>query len=205
MIKCHLILPVEPGALYKDNSKANNARHTGSRAKNSLAQLSSRLRGFTLIELLFTIVIASILMAVAFPAMRNFIMDNRLTAQANAFVQGVRSARAEAIKRRADIDFSKKAGGWTDGWEIQDNNTGGGGVLKHAENQAGITSANATATKITFRGTGVRTLTTNFIMRYCDDRNKGRKITIKGLMGLSKVCWIGYPGRPENCSSGNSC
>lgn len=161
-------------------------------------------RGFTLIELLFTIAVAAILMTVALPAMSNFIKDNRLTAQANEFVQGVRSARAEATKRQVNIDLKPKAGSWINGWEVQDN-VAGGGVLHQKDAQSGLTSANATSNQITFSGTGVRTVTTDFVMKYCDSRNKGRRIVIKGLIGISEVCWIGYPGRAENCTVDNSC
>ncbi len=169
-----------------------------------VAKSLQKQRGFTLIELLFTIAVAAILMTVALPAMSNFIKDNRLTAQANEFIQGVRVARAEATKRRNNIDLKPKAADWLNGWEVQDN-VAGGGVLKEKDIQSGITSVSATSNILTFTGTGVRTVTTDFVMKYCDSRNKGRRIAIKGLIGISEVCWIGYPGRSENCTSDNSC
>ncbi len=45
-----------------------------------------RARGFTLIELMITIVIASILLAIGVPSMRNMIHQNRLSGSVNEFV-----------------------------------------------------------------------------------------------------------------------
>ncbi len=160
--------------------------------------------GFTLIELLITTAIVAILMTVALPAVSDFIKDGRLTTQSNEFVQTIRIARAEAIKRQNNIDLVKKAAGWTAGWEVQDN-VAGGGLLKERSSQTGILSASATANKLTFSASGIRTVTTDFVIKFCDDRSKGRRIKIKGLIGISSVCWIGYPGRAQNCTTDNNC
>jgi len=160
--------------------------------------------GFTLLELMVTLTIASIMMSIAFPAMSNFIQDGRLTSQANEFVQAVRATRAEAIKRQVNIDLKQKAGGWKNGWEVQDN-VAGAGKLKEWYGNKGVNATSSTANILTFRASGVRTQTTDFVMKFCDSRSKGRRIVVRGLIGMTQVCSIGYPGSAANCTADNNC
>ncbi len=60
----------------------------------------SRYTGFTLIELMVTVGLASILMAVAIPSMRDFMRNNRLTSTVNDLLHSLQVARTEAIKRQ---------------------------------------------------------------------------------------------------------
>ena len=55
--------------------------------------------GFTLIELIVTLVVATILMTLAVPNFRDFLLNNRLTTTANEFTAAANLARSEAIKR----------------------------------------------------------------------------------------------------------
>ena len=72
---------------------------------------NQRIRGFTLIELMITLVIAGILVALAGPAMRNFVQDQRLTGQANEFVGDLNYARSEAIKRASNAGVCSSSNG----------------------------------------------------------------------------------------------
>ena len=56
-------------------------------------------KGFTLMETLVTLVIASILVTAAVPAMQDFIVRNRMTAEVNTFMASLTLARSEAVKR----------------------------------------------------------------------------------------------------------
>lgn len=79
-------------------------------------------RGFTLVELLITIVVASILIAVAVPAFSSFVQNNRITAQTNELVTAIATARSEAIKRKQGVtvcnssDGATCSGSWDQGW-----------------------------------------------------------------------------------------
>ena len=92
-------------------------------------------KGFTLMETLVTLVIASILVTAAVPAMQDFIVRNRMTAEVNTFMASLNLARSEAVKRLqnvevcpADSGFTKciNSTDWEDGWMvfIDKNNDG---------------------------------------------------------------------------------
>ncbi|HTN67150.1 MAG TPA: GspH/FimT family pseudopilin [Burkholderiaceae bacterium] len=73
-------------------------------------------RGFTVIELMITLVIAGILLAIGVPAMRDMVVENRLTANVNEFIAAATFARSEAIKRGRPVTLcrSVKAEAGTD-------------------------------------------------------------------------------------------
>ncbi len=65
--------------------------------------------GFTLLELMVVLAIAGVLMAVAIPAMGNFIRNSRITGAANDVMAGFHFARSEAIKRRVPVTLCTSA------------------------------------------------------------------------------------------------
>jgi type IV fimbrial biogenesis protein FimT len=62
-------------------------------------------QGFSLIEMMIVVVIFAILAAVGAPALQRYNADNRTLATAQAFQAGLQAARAEAIRRNANVDF----------------------------------------------------------------------------------------------------
>lgn len=60
-------------------------------------------RGFTLIEMMVTIAVMAIIAGIAFPNLRDFVVNNRVSTQTNEFVAVLNFARSEAIKRGADV------------------------------------------------------------------------------------------------------
>lgn len=77
--------------------------------------------GFTLIELMITVAIAAILLTLAVPNMRDFILNNRITAQTNDLLADLALARSEAAKLgiRVTVCTSSNQTSCTgDGWGV---------------------------------------------------------------------------------------
>ncbi|HWX04169.1 GspH/FimT family pseudopilin [Collimonas sp.] len=145
--------------------------------------VSSQQLGFTLIELLITIVIAAILMALAMPSFSSMLMNNRLSAQANAFVNALNYARSNALTQNVNAQVCPlgAAGSvtcgtnWGAGWIVITLPATGTSVLLQSH-QVGprdpVLSAvafnGATASGITFDPRGLATTQSNF--KICDSR-----------------------------------
>jgi type IV fimbrial biogenesis protein FimT len=83
--------------------------------------------GFTLVELMVGIVIMSILLGLAMPSFRNFVLTSRISAQVNDFTGAINLARSEAVKRNAGMTVCRSADGstcstsgvdWAVGWLV---------------------------------------------------------------------------------------
>ena len=161
--------------------------------------------GFTLVELLVTIVVATVLLAVGVPAFKDFIKNNRVTAQTNDLVSAIQLARAEALKRGAETvvcasNITAKCTGkdtWADGWIVFsdiDPSDGahpiaGTGKCLDTEDcimstSEGLTAGNTlttTADSIRFLPTGLSGVgaEVEFILKAKNcEKNQARKVTI---------------------------
>jgi len=73
------------------------------------AAAPSHVSGFTLLELMITILVGSVLLAMAIPSFREMSAGNRLTTQANDVVAALNLSRSEAIKRNTTVTFCRTA------------------------------------------------------------------------------------------------
>ena len=62
-----------------------------------------RLRGFTLFELLVTLIVVAVLLAIAVPALSQFVDSSRLRASQSELVSALTLARSEATKRGLNV------------------------------------------------------------------------------------------------------
>ncbi len=123
-------------------------------------------RGFTLIELLVTLSVAGILVTIAVPNYRLFVINNRMASQANDMITAIILARSEAVKRGANVticassDAATCVGGWQNGWIVRD---AAGTPLRVQQALGGssvLTGGTDVASTITFNSAGRTTIPT---------------------------------------------
>ena len=163
--------------------------------------------GFTLVELIITLTIAGILIALAAPAMQTFVLDQRLTTQANDFIADLSLSRSEAIRRASNVVICRQGGSvsspscsttaaWGAGWVVfADADSNGAlasneSVLRIRQSLDGYNTLNAipsSTNSIVFANTGLTTLSssTEVAMRLCDSRGASKAVTV----------WINFTGR----------
>ena len=83
--------------------------------------------GLTRIEMIVSIALLLILAAIAVPALREMLQNNRLTTQMSSLMGDINLARSEAIKRGVRVTLCKRSssspcdtstGQWINGWTV---------------------------------------------------------------------------------------
>jgi type IV fimbrial biogenesis protein FimT len=114
-------------------------------------------QGFNIIELMMTLTILGILLVIAIPAFRDFILDQRVKNASFELNITLQFARSEAVKRMQQVSVTPEAGGWADGYTVtypdDDDADTDDEVLKTVGAQDGINITSA-ATIVTFRKDG---------------------------------------------------
>ena len=163
---------------------------------------SKQKAGFTLVELIITLTIAGILVALAGPAMQSFILDQRLTTQANDFTADLNLARSEAIKRGNNIGVCASSTGtscggtWQNGWIVfidADNSrtwTGGDSVLRVHESITSGVAMNSSTSIVAFSASGLLDSGTG----------AGDYTLCSSQVGKSRTINITSTGRPSTAS-----
>ncbi|SFI40897.1 type IV fimbrial biogenesis protein FimT [Collimonas sp. OK307] len=132
---------------------------------------SSMASGMTLIEAMITLAIMAILLSLALPSMRAFVIQNRLSAETSQFIAALALVRSEAIQRgravlicrSVDADSADAicsaaatprhaAGDWGAGWLVMVGDSRKILLRQGALNDN--TRANAGRRSITYNGTG---------------------------------------------------
>lgn len=74
--------------------------------------------GFSVIEMAAVVAIISIMLAVAIPNLRDFLVNYRASAQANDLIADIAFARGEAAKLGRTVQVVADGGGWAAGWIV---------------------------------------------------------------------------------------
>lgn len=113
--------------------------------------MPAKAAGFTLIEAMIVVTIAAVLAAVALPAYRDFVRNQRIKNASFDLFSTLVQARSEAVTRNSSVTVTPATGGWANGWTV----TTGGTTLRtqNAMPNITITQTGGTAA-ITYTGTG---------------------------------------------------
>lgn len=115
-----------------------------------------------MIELIITLVIASVLVVVAIPGLKQMLDGNRLTTMTNRLVSSMHLARSEAVTRNGPVIICSNnatATNWSGGWYVHAGDRCGQGDLLRAvksnDQQLEVTGVQ----DIIFRGDGTAFVT----------------------------------------------
>jgi type IV fimbrial biogenesis protein FimT len=144
-------------------------------------------RGFTLIEVLMSIAVLGILIMIAMPSFGEWLQNQQLRAGAEATLNGLQVARAEAIRRNLQVQIVFGPG---TAWTVTEVSSGAA-IQSRAKEEgspnAVLTATPAGATTVTFTPLGATT-TNN------DASARVTRLDISNTMG--GAC---QPGGPMRC------
>ena len=152
---------------------------------------TKHIHGFSVIELMIVIVIISVSVGLALPALGSFLNQNKLTSSANKFVSAINLARNEAISRRESVTVTPSTIGWRV-VTVPVNTSAAGTLILEYELDEGlvIDVSNDAINSVTFSSDGYRELSGNtsaFDVTLCHPEwNAVRVITINPV-GVTRV------------------
>jgi len=109
--------------------------------------------GFTIIELMTVVLVMSIIMGLAVPSIRNFMLNQRVRNASYDLMSSLVLARSEATKRNQDVVVSRVGSSWKDGWTITTAGASGNDTIMNHDAINDIV-INASFSSITYRHTG---------------------------------------------------
>jgi type IV fimbrial biogenesis protein FimT len=109
--------------------------------------------GFTIIELMIVLLVMAVIMGLAVPSMRSFMLNQRVRNASYDLTSSLILARSEATKRNQDVVITRIGSDWKNGWTITTAGASGDDtIMKHdAISDIAITASTAS---ITYRHTG---------------------------------------------------
>jgi type IV fimbrial biogenesis protein FimT len=109
--------------------------------------------GFSLIELMVVVALLAIVASVGFPSFRGMLMNSQVRNATESVLNGIQKARAEAVKRNANVEFVLGA---DTGWVVQ--LPSGTNIESRSSSEGSVnvtrTTTPATSTTVTFNSFG---------------------------------------------------
>jgi type IV fimbrial biogenesis protein FimT len=168
-------------------------------------------KGFTLVELMVTTAVAAILMAVAVPAFRTFLQNDRAMTQSTSLILSLNTARSEAIKQDVatgvwvcastdGLTCAGSAAAWAQGWIVLSSvaNSVPTVVVPSLSTQTTLSEA-ANLALVTFYSSGVVQAPAAFTL--CDSRGatKARYIQVTVTGRVSSAVGKDLAGNALTC------
>ncbi len=96
-------------------------------------------RGFSLIELMITLAVAAILIGLAAPSFRQFLVNTQLENGVAKLVGSINLARTAAVTRNRSVSLVRAGADWADGWCVAEGTPAdcSGTVLRRIEGMDG--------------------------------------------------------------------
>lgn len=145
--------------------------------------------GFTLIEMMIVIAILGIVLAIAVPAINEWIASQKVKSVASTLRSSLVLTRSEALKRNANITLAPTVsdGPWTDGWSVQ---LGDGTVLS-AYSPVTSLSISGGPTSVVFQGTGRISTGAGATFKISSSNTSAIRCVVVSLTGIATVTTSG--------------
>lgn len=140
-----------------------------------------KMQAFTLIELIVTLLIAGVLLSMAFPSFQSLMAKSELTTVTNSMIGAINYARSEAINRGVTVILEPLGGGG--GWHVV---AGAEELKRFNPSTKQITIDAGGATSINYQATGYRQFgQPAVVLTVCNNHSStGKTITVSGIGGV---------------------
>lgn len=146
--------------------------------------------GFTAIELIVSITIVAILLGIGTPSLRDTIVSQRVRSAANDLYSDFAYARAEAIKRNAQVRVVRNASSWAEGWTVM----AAGSALRAQPRLEGVRYDGSPIATVIYNPDGRATLATTTLFNFS---------AAGGVAVVMRCVQITPSGRPAVRADGN--
>ena len=137
-----------------------------------------------MIELMIVVVIVGVLLGLAAPAFKSFIVEQRLRATSADLRIAMLTGRSESVKRNRNVTITPLSSNWSNGWTIANPDSTLPDILNHVIDNPTITVSLETGSTVGFRPNGRAVETVDFEISVGSASALSQKCLTLGLDGL---------------------